>query len=147
QRLVAPGAELRAEDRGVGEGVAVDRAGRDGRQPAGRRLGVGPLELAVVLGDVEGARERLPRVDPGPEAGESGQQEVDLQLRTLGLLALRSPEQDVEHRGGDVGEHVAPGGAVVAHAVVPGDLGTLRTGADRADTGAGTDLDARGDRG
>ena len=47
--------QVTAEDRRVGQGVAVDLRGRGGGEFTGRGLGVGGGELPVALGDVEGA--------------------------------------------------------------------------------------------
>ena len=73
QGLVAPRGQVRAEDRRVGQRVAVDLGRRRGaaappRRPAGTRV----AKLLVALGDVEGPGERLARVDArGPAAAGS----------------------------------------------------------------------------
>lgn len=53
--LVAARGEVGAEDRRVGQRVAVDLGGRGGGQPSRRRVPVGVGELPVPLGDVERA--------------------------------------------------------------------------------------------
>lgn len=53
--LIAARGEVGAEDRRVGQRVAVDLGGRGGGQPSRRRVPVGVGELPVPLGDVERA--------------------------------------------------------------------------------------------
>ena len=52
-------AQLGAEDRRIGQRVAVELARRQRRDPPGRSLAVGALELGVALVDVKRAGERL----------------------------------------------------------------------------------------
>ena len=86
QRLRVRGRELGAEDRAVGQAVAVDLARRQLRHAPGCRGGIRVLELGVALVDVEGAGERAGRVGRGvAQPGQPREQHVDLELRTLGV--------------------------------------------------------------
>ena len=116
-----------AEDRGIGQGMAVDLAGHArGDLPAGG-LRVSPLEVGVVLTEMQGPGERDPRVGARRQAREPVKQEVDLQLgadrlrRRVALLA----EKARQGPGGDVRQDEAraqrPGLAVVDHV----DLGVI----------------------
>ena len=91
--------------------MAVDLARREvGDAPAGRR-GIRLLELGVALVDVEGAGEGGRRVDRRvAQAGEPGEQQVDLELRALDVglgldgVGARRGEQPVEHGGRAAGD-------------------------------------------
>ena len=67
------------------------------------------------------------RVDAGLQPRQPVEQEVDLELRArrLGLGVLALAEQDPQHPGRDVGQHVPGGDGVLAVAVVPDDLGAV----------------------
>lgn len=95
--LTAAGGQVRAEDRRVGQRVAVDLGRRGGGQPPRRRVPVGVCELPVPLGDVERPGEGLARVDGAvAEPGQPGEQHVHLQLRALGRGGRFVPEEGGE---------------------------------------------------
>ena len=121
----------------VGQRVAVDLARRQRGELAALGLLVGGLELRRALVDVEGARERLARVDVRvAQPRQPRQQQVELQLRPLGRgLGVGLAEQPREHGGRDVGEDV-PG---ARRAAVPADLAVR---VDRGHLGAAADLGA-----
>ena len=60
----------------------------------------------------------------------------------LSSEASGSPEQDAEHPGRDVGEHVASGHGPGPTVVVPAHLGGLTVGSDPAHSGFGDHLRA-----
>ena len=114
QGLRTLGAQLGAEDRRVGEGVAVDLGRQGVRDAATRRDRVGVVELRHGLVDVEGAGERgLGRDAVVAQSRQSPQEHVDLDLRALGRLRVlrvagsRSLEQPVEDGRADAAEHEA----------------------------------------
>ena len=71
-------------------------------------------------------------------------QQVDLDLRSGGLElgGVGVPEQDAEHPGRDVGEHVPSGHGPFPTVVVPAHLGGLAVGSDLAHSGFGDHLRA-----
>ena len=117
QRLHVGGREVGAEDAAVGQRVAVDLARRQRRDPAAPDDGVRVLQVGHALVHVEGAREGDAGVDgPVLQPREPGEQEVDLELRTLG--GGSSPETGAESeaassssstRRGQAGVDVAAG--------------------------------------
>ena len=113
--------QLGPEDARVGERVAVDLARHDARaaRPAAA-CARARSSWRVALVDVEGAGEGVGRVDGAvAQPRQPREQQVDLQLRALGRRARRrAAAQAVEHRGGDVGQHVAADGDVLAAARV-----------------------------
>ena len=131
-----------AQDRGVGERVAVELSRWVSRDRAAGGLPVGTLESGVLLGHVERAGERILGVVTTLQPGQSGQQEVDLELRPGGLAVagLGVAEQDAQHPRRHVGQHVPRLHGVFPASVVPGDLGAVRACTDAADTGASDDL-------
>ncbi|CAO0833571.1 hypothetical protein SMICM17S_13273 [Streptomyces microflavus] len=144
QGLVAARGEVGAEDRGVGQRVAVDLGRRGGGEPAGRRVPVGVGQLPVPLGDVERTGEGLPGVDgPVPEAREPGEQHVHLELGALGGRRWGVTQEGGERLRGGVDEHAAGGHDVFAVRCAHGDLGMGAVGLDPGRLVPYADLGAR----
>ena len=136
QRL-RTGAGERPQDRGVGQGVAVELARGRGGDRAGGRLGVRGAERGVLLTDVQGAGEGQRRVLAAAQPRQSGQQEVDLELGALRFLGRWGlAQQTVEDPRGDVGQHHPCLEGVLAVGVLPAHDGSLAR-LDRGHGGAG----------
>ena len=123
--------------------VADERAGDRRGHPADRRLGVRRLEGGVLGRPTwRCRRSAIGRVHAGLEPRQPVQQQVDLQLRALGLRlrVVRLAHQDVQHPRRDVGQDEPGRDRVRAPSLVPGDLGRVLAGADRAHAGVEPDL-------
>ena len=110
QRLRPGRPQVRAEDRRVGQRVAVDLARRQVGHGPGRGLAVGALQLLVALVDVERAGERLlGRHRRDRAAGQPRQQHVDLDLGALRAGAARRAPRAVGRStvGATLAQHLA----------------------------------------
>ncbi len=141
QRLGAGGAQLVAEDRRVGERVAVDlaRAG-SGRAPALARACAAASWLAASLTWKVPANASRGSTAPSRRRGSRASSMLSLSCAPSGArLGRRLAEQPREHRRRDVGEDVAARGAPA----VPADLGARPVGHDLRDLDAAAELRAR----
>ncbi len=122
--LVALGDEVGAEDRRVGQRVAVDLGRRRGGEFPGGGLGVGGGQLVVALGDVEGAGECLAGVDGAvAQPGQAPEQHVHLELGALGGGRGCLAGEVGQFPGGGVDQDVPGGGDAFAVSRAVGDLG------------------------
>ena len=128
-----------AENRRVGQRMAVDLTGHPGRDLPGGGLRVSPLKVGVVLAEVQGSGERDARVRAGRQARQPAEEEVDLQLgadrlrRLVAFLAEEAPQDP----GGNVGEHEAGTQRLRLRVAADPhvDLGVTLTAPDRGDLG------------